>query len=471
MTDPTHAPSLLPLNAFATWAPLLRGWADGAEPGGEDGVVHLAGAIGRDGWRASSAVRPRGRTSAAEREAVERVRGALAAAGVESVTFSARITPSGQVRLRVMGPSPAVESGPAGGGTLLLAEGAVPEPWRRLPDPAPDAPPAPSADPVALEQLLRERLPGAIGAGDEEIAAAEARLGVTLPDELKALYRVVPGRWDDWTGADRQDEDTGARDVADETVGCELFALDDLYIADAASRPAPWRFAACEAVVTPPDAAVQGLVGSPGWIVFGDNGGGDRLAVDLTPGPAGHVGQIVLLGHESYIGAGLIADSLTDLVHRQKPRRTRTSRSRDERPAVAHVNVAHLRSIEAAAHPGLEVLCVGVWDEPPVDLAPVTGLPRLRTLTAYPGTLADPRQIGGLTGLEYLELGPEEWRILLDAGAVPRGLAAAGITTHGVGVRDHGQPVDLSNEILALYGRPPIVRTVIAGDLGPVPFA
>jgi cell wall assembly regulator SMI1 len=354
-----------------------------------------------------------------------------------------------------------VEHGASGGGALLLVEGAVPEPWRRLPDPAPDARPARSADPAALTRRLRERLPGAVGAGDGEIAAAEARLGRAFPDELKALYRVVRGRWEDWAG----DPETG--DAVYDAVGCELLPLDDVYVADAASRAAPWRFAACEAAVTPPDAAVQHLVGSPGWIVFGDNGGGDRLAVDLTPGPAGRTGQIVLLSHEAYIGAELVADSLTDLVRGVRPRDRRYGRG--EGPAVAHVNVAHLRSVEAAAHPELEVLSIGVWDEPPVDLTPVVGLPRLRTLTAYPGTLADPRQIGLLTGLEYLEVGPAEWRALLDAGAVPRGLAAADITTHGL--PDHGRLVDLSNEILALWGRPPIVRTVIDGDLGPPPPA
>ncbi|MFJ8648467.1 SMI1/KNR4 family protein [Streptomyces sp. NPDC093546] len=463
MSEPIFVPSLQALRSFETWAPLMRAWAGGVEVGREGGDVRVAGAVGRDGWASSSGTRPRGRASAAERAAVERVRDALVVAGVESVTFSARIAPSGRTRLRVMGPSPAVESGPGSGGALLLVEGAVPEPWRRLPDPASAARPRRSADPAALERRLRERLPGAIGARDEEIAAAEARLGLPLPAELKALYRVVRGRWEDWEG------DTRAGDAVYETVGCELLPLDAVYVADAASRPAPWRFAACEAVVTPPDSAVQGLVGSPGWIVFGDNGGGDRLAVDLTPGPAGRTGQIVMLSHEEFLGAELIADSLTDLVRGVEPRGRRRNRprGRGEGSAVAHVNVAHLRSVEAAAHPDLEVLCIGVWDDPPVDLTPVVGLPRLRTLTAYPGTLADPRQIGRLTGLEYLEVGPAEWRTLLDAGAVPRSLAAAGITTHGL--RDHERLVDLSNEILALWGRPPIVSTVVDGDLGSLP--
>ncbi|MFJ2765208.1 hypothetical protein [Streptomyces prasinus] len=42
-----------------------------------------------------------------------------------------------------------------------------------------------------LERTLRERFPGAADATEEEIAAAEARPGVTLPDELKVLYRVA----------------------------------------------------------------------------------------------------------------------------------------------------------------------------------------------------------------------------------------------------------------------------------------
>lgn len=93
------------------------------------------------------------------------------------------------------------------------------------------------------------------------------------------------------------------------------------------------------------------------------------------------------------------------------------------------------------------------------------GLPRLRTLIAYPGTIADPREIAGLTALEYLELGPQDWCVLLDAKAVPRGLSAAFIE---VGHDEDPLPVvDLANELLALWDRPSIIRTVVAGDLGP----
>ncbi|MER5600051.1 SMI1/KNR4 family protein [Streptomyces sp. NPDC002265] len=442
------------LNDFATWAPVLRLLRDNHADGQAARTGPVAGSIGRDGW----SLPLRGRMPESGRAAAERVRSALADTGVEEIAFTADISPSGRTELRLLALSPAVDPGigTPHPGALRLVEGALPQPWRVLPDPAPGAVPAPSADPVLLERTLRERLPDAIGATEAEIAAAESRLGVPLPEELKSIYRVTRSRWEDWG----DDYEVATRYWT--AVGCELFGLDDLYIADAESRPCRWEFAAMEAVDTAPDAAVQGVVGSPGWIAFGDNGGGDRLAVDLTPGPAGHLRQVVFLSHEENIGASLVADSLTDLVTNRRGRRSRSSRG--ERPSpVAHVNIRRLPSIEAAAHPGLEVLSIGVWDDPPLSLVPVVGLPRLRTLSAYPGTLADPLEIAGLTELEFLELGPDDWRVLLDAGAVPRTLSAAAVIVRGD--RDPQPIVALANEILALWNRPPIIQTVLRGEL------
>jgi cell wall assembly regulator SMI1 len=394
-----------------------------------------------------------------EFDAVERVRSALADAGFDEISFVAEISPSGRTTLHLVSFGPAVEAGIGPHpGSLVLVEGSVPEPWRRLPDPVPGAVPAPSVDLALLERRLRKRIPDAIGTTEAEITATEARLGVALPDELKVLYRVTRGRWEDW-GDDYEKAERVFR-----AVGCELFPLDDLYIADAPSRPSPWEFAAMAAVVTPPDAAVQGVVGSPGWIAFGDNGGGDRIAVDLTPGPRGYTGQIIVLSHEENIGADLVADSLTDLVRNRRSRR-HSGRRNDQLPVVARVNIRSLPSIQAAAHPGLEVLSIGVWEGEPLSLAPVIGLPRLRTLTAYPGTLANPLEIAKLTGLEFLELGPEEWRVLLDAGAVPLSLSAAAIEVRGD--RHPLAIVALANELLDLWDRPPITQTILEGHLGP----
>ncbi|MET9879908.1 SMI1/KNR4 family protein [Actinacidiphila glaucinigra] len=456
------------IHDFETWEPLLRVLRAGnaeslAAPGG-----HVAGRIGFGSWSVPMPQRfpSPGRALQAEDmrdefDAVRRVQGALSGTGADDIAFTAEIEPGGRAVLHLHGPSAAVEPGigSAHPGALVLVEGAVPEPWRRLPEPAPGAVPSPTADPAWLERTLRERIPDAIGATEAEIAAAERRLGLALPDELKALYRVTRAHWADWG------DDYEAAERVFGAVGCELLSLDEIYVADAAARPCPWEFAATEAVVTPPDAAVQGVVGSPGWIAFGDNGGGDRIAVDLTPGPRGHMGQVVMLSHEENIGAALIADSLTDMVAHRGPSHVRRRRA-DESAAVAWVNIRGLAGVQAAAHPELEVLHIGVWEGEPLSLAPVVGLPRLRALTAYPGTLADPLEIAKLTGLEYLELGPEQWRVLLDAGAVPRGLLAAAIEVHGT--QHPLRIVDLANEILALWDRPPITVTVLEGHLGPM---
>lgn len=298
-------PPLPSIHDFATWEPVLRllraaNAADLAAPGG-----HVAGRIDARSWSLPLRRRlpPPGRAAQVEDmqdeyQAVRRVQSALADAYQDGISFVAEISPGGDTALHLLGPSPAVEAGLGPHpGSLLLVEDAVPEPWRRLPEPVPGAVPAPSVDPALLERTLRERVPDGVGATEAEIAAAEERLGIALPDELKVLYRITRARWEDWgDGYEAAERVFGA-------VGCELFALDDLYIADAPSRPCHWRFGAMEAVVTPSDAAVQGLVGSPGWIVFGDNGGGDRIAVDLTPGPRGHTGQIIILSHEENIGA------------------------------------------------------------------------------------------------------------------------------------------------------------------------
>lgn len=357
------------LHDVATWQPLLRllhaAHADTlSAPGG-----HVAGQIGTGGWSVPLPYRPPQPGRAAlisdnqeEFDAIGLIVEALKEEGSDGISFVVEAASApGRVRLHLIEPSPSVEPGVATAhpGRLLLADGALPEPVRRLPEPVPGAAPAASADVDLLRRTLRERLPDAVGASEEELAAAEARLGVTLPPELRALYEVVRSRYEDC------DDSREPYDV----IGCDLFPLSEVYIADAASRQVLWQFGAMDAVETGPEHAVQQLVGSPGWIVFGDNGGGDRIAVDLTPGPDGHVGQVIIIGHEGNIGAGLVADSLTDMVvHRHFD--GRPVRKVEQPPLVAYVNRASLPSVEAASHPGLEVLSIGVWEKEPVSLAP-----------------------------------------------------------------------------------------------------
>jgi cell wall assembly regulator SMI1 len=459
----------LPIRDFKTWLPLLAVmWGsehDGlASPGSYlAGHVDARGGFGF-GWGRPPGLRhsPVGviRAVAAQTglDPVAPVRDALKEAAMASISFVAEFFRGGRAVLHLLEFGPAVEDLTAGGiglGSLVLIEGALPELWRRQPAPAPRARPAASADPELLERTLRARLPAAVGATEAEIAAAEARLGLPLPEELKALYRVTRARPEDWG------DDWDAAERVSAAVGCCPLPLDDLHIATAATRPLPWMFAAQEAACTSPSGAVQALVGSPGWLVFGGNGGGDRVAIDLTPGPRGNIGQVIMIWHDERYGAGLFARSLTDLVMRK--RKLRGGSRLGGMPEVARVNRSALRSVEAAAGPDLEVLSIGVWEGEPLSLAPVAGLPRLRTLTAYPGTLADPLEVTGLTGLEFLELGPGEWRVLLDAGAVPRTLLAAAVGAHDG--RNPLQLVAVANEILALWDRPRIAQTILEGDV------
>ncbi|MEU7744786.1 hypothetical protein [Nonomuraea sp. NPDC049158] len=191
--------------------------------------------------------------------------------------------------------------------------------------------------------------------------------------------------------------------------------------------------AATAAVVTPLDAAVQGLVGSPGWIAFGDNGGGDRIAVDLTPGPRGHVGQLIVLDHEQNIGAALLAESLTDLVVNRRSG-WHSDRRGDQPPAV--VNIRSLTSLQAAAHPELEVLSIGVWDGEPLSLAPVTADHGHRQRT--------PRSLGPPSDHPDHHRGsPRSRRVVCDDNQRSRRLArmAAGLGRrhHGLAPRPRGQ--------------------------------
>lgn len=296
------------LSEFATWEPLIKLlWARNRESQHTrfapiPGVI--PGVIGRGGWSMHLMPHPLrlepGRALLVsdfqeEHDAAERVQKAVRDEGLELIQFVVEVASNGRVLLHLIETGPSIESGFSSDlpGTAVLVEGAVPEPWRRLPEPGPTAP-ARSADPELLERLLRERIPEAQGATDAEIDAAQERLGVCFPEELRALYRVMRSL----EALEGTDGDEDAEERAYNLLGCMLVGLDELVAVTPETRYSPWRFAASEALDTGPDDAVQDLVGSPGWICFGTTYGGDQLAIDLTPGPRGHVGQVIFLSHE-----------------------------------------------------------------------------------------------------------------------------------------------------------------------------
>lgn len=124
------------LHDFATWEPLLRllraGNAEKLAAPGSD----VAGQIGRRSWSVPLHRRfpAPGRAAQvgdmqAEFDAVGRVQAAMTDAGIDSISFTVKISPTGRSVLRLLGPSPAVEPGISGPqpGSLILVEDAVPD--------------------------------------------------------------------------------------------------------------------------------------------------------------------------------------------------------------------------------------------------------------------------------------------------------------------------------------------------------
>ncbi|WP_291431614.1 SMI1/KNR4 family protein [Deinococcus sp.] len=115
------------------------------------------------------------------------------------------------------------------------------------------------------------------GVTDAALDAFEARQGVTLPPALRALYR-----WHD---------------------GGDLFGLQFLRLSHLELNRVSWAELAAEGitdldgvVVSHPPGAIRPLYATGDWLPFLHDGGGNHVALDLHPGPAGRVGQVITTG-------------------------------------------------------------------------------------------------------------------------------------------------------------------------------
>ena len=99
------------------------------------------------------------------------------------------------------------------------------------------------------------------GATNEQIRAAEAALGVTLPKDVKACYRIHDGQV------------SGGVDVPDFLHGWRWNSLSDM-VDD-------WRF-----------------LNHPTWIPVANNQNGDFYCLDLTPNEDRKVGRVILWWHD-----------------------------------------------------------------------------------------------------------------------------------------------------------------------------
>ncbi|MFI6046592.1 SMI1/KNR4 family protein [Nocardia sp. NPDC051321] len=157
-----------------------------------------------------------------------------------------------------------------------------------------------------------------LGAGntEAEIAAAEARIGFRLPEELRALYRVVGYEYDDrgllaftallplaTVAAAHLNDDTETAELeyGHGTIGAwkdSLFAGIDQIVFES------W-----------PHGVVRRISRSPKWVIIGTSDR-DVTAVDLDPGPIGVSGQVIKFEPDGWYAAFRQDDSVLAVLRR-----------------------------------------------------------------------------------------------------------------------------------------------------------
>ncbi|KIA62813.1 SMI1/KNR4 family protein [Nocardia vulneris] len=367
-------------------------------------------------------------------------------------------------------------------------------------DTVPDDRPTDPAILATVRELVREYIDAytaahsrapelAAGTAEAEIAAAEARIGRRLPEDLRALYRLVGYDHDDRgvLGITRlsplSDVATSHRSDSPTAMGLSADSRsvgeDSLFAGDRVV-PEGW-----------PHSTIQRVSRSAGWIFIGTS---DRHAhaVDLEPGPAGRRGQLIEVGLE-YDSATRWAESVTEALQMSiesqrapenfeslygtaQPTHARRLHdptetiedlpdkftvqkldvgSRDSFDAAelaalpmlrqlrldsagsANLAVPHdipLESLWASA-PRLDLAPLSghpvLWDvhlagaQHPVRIAPLAALKNLQRLDISEIDIADPEIIAELANLRVLVANLRQWRRLRELDAVPAHLAAA----------------------------------------------
>ncbi|WP_344418158.1 SMI1/KNR4 family protein [Amycolatopsis minnesotensis] len=147
------------------------------------------------------------------------------------------------------------------------------------------------------------------GRTEEEIAAAEARIRARLPEDLRALYRLVG----------RDTPESGllgyyAHDSLEELVERYCDGPPGSYGGVAEERPLDDADVVFDAA---PPGRIKRLLRNDWWVTFGGNHSGEMIAVDLDPAEHGRHGQVLevgdILGVPRYL-AGSVTAMLTEIV-------------------------------------------------------------------------------------------------------------------------------------------------------------
>jgi cell wall assembly regulator SMI1 len=121
------------------------------------------------------------------------------------------------------------------------------------------------------------------GATEQAVRAAEADLGLRLPADVKACYRIHDG----------QDLTIDAVSAPGFLYGCEWLTLaqiceDRRYLVEFAAR------VAADDEINEPAGPIAREWYHPAWVPVTNNRNDDRYCLDLAPEPGGDIGQIIL---------------------------------------------------------------------------------------------------------------------------------------------------------------------------------
>ena len=157
---------------------------------------------------------------------------------------------------------------------------------------------------LTLEHWLGQHLPEVLtdlnpGCSSEELDELERCLDCSLPEDFRTFYKRHNGQKGETTGI---------------FCGLPFLSTNALY-----NQWSTWRGLSEEDFATEvtgesyPIDAVKPIYINLKWILFSHDGSGNHLGVDLDPGSAGVIGQVINFGTDEN-NKFMLASSLTDFV-------------------------------------------------------------------------------------------------------------------------------------------------------------
>ncbi|WP_166904905.1 SMI1/KNR4 family protein [Mycobacterium sp. DL440] len=301
---------------------------------------------------------------------------------------------------------------------VVLTPGAIPEPYQRKPESVAGQGFSPGCDPEAVTRIIR-REPTDVPATDPgHLAAAEQAFGYSLPPDVRALYAATADG--DFYSIDESSDP----DLPWITRGMYVMPVDEpegRAYCQPQRRYLSWISGADTAVAPDRFGQVQPLAHSEAWFVVGTDPDSGFFVVDMAPGPNGTVGQLLHVHRDAPVGAQWLAPSLTEYLRSGAVINPRSPFDIKDEASELGLTVAAIADVE----PQAEVLHLGDRDAP-VDLNPLAGHSRLRSVFISSPTVGGLDALSRLPALEFVSMPVATWRTVIDDGLIPDSLHAVG---------------------------------------------